>query len=118
MENNTYNIDFGYIFETEIVNIQKSYKIINVPYIDTQIVTQKMFTGYTEQQKQNVLNIVNFCLNDKNKRLYKKIDYLCSKKNKICICNINADNLRKIYDGHNYVKNQYIVYVDEINDKL
>lgn len=45
-----------------------------------------------------------YYLNHEDKAIYKKTDYLCNEKEKICICNIHADDFRRIYDGINYKK--------------
>jgi hypothetical protein len=46
--------------------------------------------------------MLDFYLSHKNKPIYKKTDYLCNEKEKICICNTHAEDLRKIYDEQNY----------------
>jgi hypothetical protein len=47
-----------------------------------------------------VNNMLSYYLNHPDK----KTDYLCNKKEKICICNTNAEDFRKIYDQNNYKK--------------
>ena len=59
--------------------------------------------------------MVEFYLNDKDKEIYKKTDYLCNEKEKLCICNTHADDFRKIYDGINYKQNiKYISWCKNI----
>ena len=43
---------------------------------------------------------MNYYLNSKDSKskIYQKNDYICNEKEKICICNLQADNFRRIYD--------------------
>lgn len=44
-------------------------------------------------------------------------DYICNKKEKICICNIHAEDFRKIYERNNYRKDiKYISWCKKEND--
>ena len=53
--------------------------------------------------------MLEYYFNHKDKPIYKKTDYLCNKKEKVCICNTHAADFRKIYDGINYKpKDKYI----------
>ncbi len=55
--------------------------------------------------------MTKYYLTHKDSEIYKKTDYLCNQKEKICICNTHADDLRKIYDGINYKENvKFISY--------
>lgn len=64
-------------------------------------------------------HLVYFYLNDKDKEIYKKTDYLCNEKEKLCICNTHADDFRKIYDGINYKQNiKYISWCKKYKDKF
>jgi len=58
------------------------------------------------QKKDIVNNMLDYYLNHKDRPIYKKTEYLCNEKEKICICNIHADDFRKIYDGINYESNK------------
>ena len=52
--------------------------------------------------------MLNFYMNDKdehNGHIYKRTDYLCNEKEKVCICNTHAEDFRKIYEGINYRQN-------------
>jgi hypothetical protein len=54
------------------------------------------------QKKQVVTEMLDYYLSHKNKPIYEKTDYLCNEREQICICNIHANDFRKIYDGINY----------------
>ena len=86
----------------------ENYKVIEVTWLDAIQVNYKMFNDdYFENsscKKEMVKEMLNYYLNHQDKAIYKKTDYLCNKKEKICICNIHADDLRKIYEGNNYDK--------------
>ena len=59
---------------------------------------------------KNFKEMTNYYLNYNDVLIYKRIDYLCNEE-EICICNIYADDLRKMYDGINYKKNvKYISF--------
>jgi hypothetical protein len=101
-----YDHSFQTIKDNEIENIRKTYKVVDVDFLDTHKLNLKIFGDeyFTKKphKKDVIKEMAEFYLNDKEKAIYKKTDYLCNKKEKICICNINADNLRKIYEGINY----------------
>ena len=50
--------------------------------------------AYFNLSKTKIMyNMLEHYLTDNNKEIYgKKINYICNKKEKICICNINANN--------------------------
>jgi hypothetical protein len=74
-----------------------------------------------------IINVNNFdesqCLNEfkhifniYNKhpdvKIYEKTDYLCNFKANICVHNINAELLRKIYDGNSYTPDKkYVSFI-------
>ena len=61
--------------------------------------------------------MTDFFINDKDKAIYEKTDYLCNEKERLCICNTNAENFRKIYDGINYKENKkYISWCKKLTD--
>lgn len=63
--------------------------------------------------KKQVLNdMVEHFSTHKDKHIFKKkINYLCNKKERMCICNTNANNFRKIYDGINYTDEIFSVWI-------
>jgi hypothetical protein len=88
--------------------IRQHYKIIDVDYLNPILVKSKMFgDNYFQNlsKVQTINNMLDYYLNHEDKAIYKKTDYLCNEKEKICICNTSAEEFRKIYDGINYKKN-------------
>lgn len=102
----------------EIKEIKENYKIIDVDWLDPDLVnlkicTDKYFSKYPNK-KEIVNNMLNYYINYENKRIYVKTDYVCNKKEKICIRNSLADEFKKIYDEKNYNKdNIYISWIKE-----
>jgi hypothetical protein len=114
---------FTSLDNNEIKHIKTYYKVVDVDWLDAIKVDYKIFDDdyFTKspQKKYTINNMVSFYLNDKDKEIYKKTDYLCNEKEKICICNIHADDFRKIYDGINYTQNKkYISWCKKYEDKF
>ena len=107
-----YHDFFTKIDDENIVCLRNTYKIIDVDYLDPILVRSKMFGDnfFTLSPKKDIVNnMLEYYFNHKDKPIYKKTDYLCNKKEKVCICNTHAADFRKIYDGINYKpKDKYI----------
>ena len=103
-----YDEFFTDINEVRIGYLRNNYKIIDVHYLDSFLVRFKMMDdNFLERTKKDMVdNMMDYYLNHKDKEIYKKTDYLCNAKEKVCICNIHAEELRKIYDGVNYKPNK------------
>ena len=100
---------FTDIDEENIIDLRNNYKILYVDYLDIDLVYAKMYDGNTfvlPRKKDIVNNMLKYYLNHKDSEIYKKTDYLCNDKEKICICNTHADDFRKIYDGVYYKPNK------------
>jgi hypothetical protein len=101
---------FTGIDEERIVYLRNNYKIIDVDYLNPMLVTSKIFNDkYFKQsphKTDTVNNMLNYYFNHSDRPIYKKTEYLCNEKEKICICNTHADDLRKIYDGIHYESNK------------
>lgn len=71
-----------------------------------------------QNQIKKVLNdMVEHFLTDKDKTIYKKkTNYLCNRKEQLCICNTHANDFRKIYDGINYKDETYVAWVKKPNE--
>jgi len=86
----------------EIEDIRSNYKIIEVDYLNLVIVRSAIFADefFTKSpHKNNIINnMLEYYLNHPDKHIYQKTDYLCNRKEKICICNIHAKDFRKIFD--------------------
>jgi hypothetical protein len=96
---------FTTIDDENIVDLRKNYKIIDVDYLDLDLVHAKMYDRNVfvlPRKKDIVNNMLEYYLNHKDSEIYKKTEYLCNEKEKICICNTQADDFRKIYDGVYY----------------
>ena len=103
----------------EIEDIRKRYKIIDVKWIDKTQVNYFMFGNeyFNLSETKIINNMLKHYLTDKDKEIYeKKINYICNKKEKICICNINANNFRKIYDDINYKDEIYISWIKKCDE--
>ena len=112
--------EYSLLDNNTLNNIKKNYKIINIDYFDYFQVYSKIFNDdyFKDNQKKVIINnMVNYYINNKNINIYTKTDYLCIEKEKICICNKNAENFRKIYDGLNYKQdNKYISWIKKQNE--
>ena len=112
-----YNDFFTGIDEENILNLRNNYKIIDVEYLHPILVRSKMFGDnfFILPAKKNIVNnMLEYYFNHKDKEIYKKTDYLCNTKEKLCICNTHAADFRKIYDGVNYKPNEkYISWFKE-----
>lgn len=97
------------INEEKILYLRNNYKIIDVDYLDPILVHSKMVSDnfFILPQKIDTLNnMLEYYLNHNDRKIYKKTDYLCNEKDKVCICNTHAEDFRKIYDGVNYTPNE------------
>jgi hypothetical protein len=106
-----YNQRFYYDYYTSLDNkqieqIRSKYKIIDVDYLNYNIVHNAILADdYFSKSplKKNIINkMLDYYLKHPDKNIYQKTDYLCNKKERICICNIHANDLRKIFDKNNF----------------
>ena len=102
--------------------IRHEFKIINVDWLSSSLVKSEMFTDEyfkkSPKKEEIVNNILDYYLNHEDKAIYKKTDYLCNQQEKICICNVHAEDFRKIYDKNNYKQgDKYISWFNVINNK-
>lgn len=108
-----YNDVIRTLYNEKIQEIRQNYKVIDVDWLDRTLVHSSMFADKyfvkTPEKKVIIHNMLDYYLNHEDKPIYKKLDYLCNAKEKICICNTHAEDFRKIYDGVNYKQgNKYI----------
>ena len=116
-----YNSHYTTLDENQINHIRENYKVIDINWLDKIEVNSKMFNDdffiKSPIKKQVVNNMLDFYLNDKYKNVYKRTEYLCNKKEKICICNTHAEYFRKVYSRKNYTQNdKYISWCEKIDD--
>jgi hypothetical protein len=114
-----YNSYYTSLNDNEIKHIRSNYKVVDIDWLDTILINTKIFDDdyfiKSPQQIYLINSMAESYLNDKDKQIYKKTDYICNEKDKICICNIHADDFRKIYDGINYKQNTtYISWCKKI----
>ena len=109
-KSNNFNDFFTGIDEENIVDLRNNYKIIDVDYLESKLVYSQMYgNNYFEllpERKKIVDNMFTYYFNHKDREIYKKTDYLCNEKVKVCICNTHADDFRKSYEGVNYEPNK------------
>lgn len=113
---------FTSLSDSKIEQIRESYKVIDIPYLDPIKVKYTMFADkYFENNpgKEEIINnMLDFYLSHKDKPIYKKTDYLCNEKEKICICNTHAEDFRKIYDEQNYKPGKkYISWISKTKER-
>jgi hypothetical protein len=101
--------------------IREQYKVIDVDWLDPIIINSTIFGDeyFTKlPKKKEIINIMlDYYLNHKDRGIYKKTDYLCNKKEKICICNTHAEDFRKIYERNNYEEGKkYISWCKKIKE--
>jgi hypothetical protein len=105
--------DTGFSFSEDMIkHIKENYKIINVDYLHPVLVKSKMNKDIyfsSPNKKKIVDDMLDYYSTHKDKELYERVDYLCDMKEKICICNTHAGDLRKIYEGINYKPNETFV---------
>ena len=112
---------FTSLSDSKIEQIRESYKVIDIPYLDPIKVKYTMFTDkYFENNpgKEEIINnMLDFYLSRNDAPIYKKTDYLCNEKEKICICNTHAEDFRKIYEEQNYKPGKkYISWIIQKKD--
>lgn len=93
------------IDEENMVYLRNNYQILYVDYLDIDLVKIKMYDRNVfvlPRKKEIINNMLEYYLNHKDSEIYKKTEYLCNEKEKICICNTHAADFRKIYDGIYY----------------
>ena len=110
-----YNDFYTSLDNEQIEHIRSNYKIIDVPYLNSIIVRSTIFAdpffSHNPLKTDIINNMLDYYLKHPDKHIYQKTDYLCNKKEKICICNIHAKDFRKIYDQNNFKEDdKYITW--------
>ena len=111
---------FGTMKQEEIDDLRTIFKIIDVDWFDKINVKSAIFADeYFNSQPEKIKvidDMVEHFETHQDKSIYtKKTNYLCNRKEKICICNVHANDFRKIYDGINYTDEQYVAWVKKFN---
>lgn len=116
---NYHNTFYTSLNNDEILNIRKNYKVIDVDWLDFNVVNYTILGDnyFTLNKKEVINNMLKYYINDKDKQIYEKTDYLCNEKEKICICNTHAEDFRKIYEQNNYQQNKkYISWCKKVKN--
>ena len=121
-----HNSHYSTIDDDEIIHIRTNYKVVDVDWLDTTLVSSKIFNDeyfVNLPKKEEVINnMLEHYLNEKDeylKHIYKITDYLCNEREKVCICNIHAEDFRKISERINYRQNtKYISWCKKYHDKF
>lgn len=114
---------FSYLDEDNYIHLKDNYKIVEVEMLDPITVSIKMFgDDYFKkfpEKKKVIQSMVKYYLQHNDKSIYEQTDYLCNEREKICICNLYARELRKSIEGKNYKSdNAYISWCKRENDKF
>lgn len=103
---------FTTLTDSMLNKINDNYKVLEVNYLSEESINNvilKNINDLSDDQVKVISEMSNYYLNHKNCAIYKKTEFLCNLKEKICIYNIHADNFRKLYDGINYNKDSRYV---------
>ena len=121
MENIKFVDNYSELTNETQEKINKIFKVINVHWLEPNLVKTKMaedeyFTKLPEK-KETVNNMLKYYYNHENSGLYERTDFLCSEKDKVCICNVNADDFRRVYDRFNYKPNEKYISWFSLSEK-
>ena len=119
-----YTDNYTWLKNNQINEIREEYKVIDVDWLSIDNVHYQMFgdkyfdnskNSDNSKTKEEIINsMLVYYLNRQDRAIYKKTDYLCNEREKICICNTHAEDFRKIYNGINYKEgDKYISWFRE-----
>jgi hypothetical protein len=86
--------------DSELTLLNKEYKIIEVPSFDYYQISSKLFGNEYFDTTFNQKKVVDSMLQHQDVDLFKRTDFICNEKEKICICNNGAEDLRKLLSDH------------------
>jgi hypothetical protein len=124
-----YTDNYTWLKNNQINEIREEYKVIDVDWLSIDNVHYQMFgdkyfdnskNSDNSKTKEEIINsMLVYYLNRQDREIYKKTDYLCNEREKICICNTHAEDFRKIYNGINYKEgDKYISWFREKKHKF
>jgi hypothetical protein len=115
---NKYTSSYWTLDNEEIKKIRKNYDIIDVDYLDPILTMYNArWINKLDEKRLNITKeLLDYHLEEKNAKIYEKTNYLCNRKERICICNTHANDLRKIFDGINYKEETYVNWIKKTND--
>ena len=119
-----YTDNYTWLKNNQINEIREEYKVIDVDWLSIDNVHYQMFgdkyfdnskNSDNSKTKEEIINsMLVYYLSRQDRAIYKKTDYLCNEREKICICNTHAEDFRKIYNGINYKEgDKYISWFRE-----
>ena len=105
----------------ELSHIKNTYKIIEINWFGKTQVRSAIFNdNYFNSNPHKIIvleDMVEHFFSHVDKTIYvKKTNYLCNRKERLCICNVHANDFRKIYDGINYNDEIYCAWVKKPNE--
>lgn len=117
---NKYTSSYWTLNNEEIEKIRKNYDIIDVDYLDPILTMYNArWINKLDEKRLNITKeLLDYHLEEKNAKIYEKTNYLCNRKERICICNTHANDLRKIFDGINYKEETYVNWIKKTNDSF
>jgi hypothetical protein len=102
--------------------INEMYKVIDVHWLEPNLVKSKMAEDeyFTKlPKKREVVNhMLKYYYNHENRSVYEKTEYICNEKEKVCICNIHADDFRRIYNRYTYKPNEKYISWFSVGESL
>lgn len=90
--------------DQDLVTIRNEFNILHVPFLTIDTVNHELISNkqFNNTEKNTIKNMSNYYFTHKNKHIHKTTDYLCDMQTKVCICNKNAENLRKLTNKAKY----------------
>ena len=86
-------------------DIKKDFYLIETDAFDKNIIIEKV-NNYNPSYTRDMNKMIEYYMNHRDYTIYEKTDCLCHEKLEVCIFNKNADKLRKINYGKNYIPNR------------
>jgi len=103
---NKYTDIYCHITEVEIGELRKKNKVLDVFSLEYEIIRLQMekdeYFQEKPKEKDSINNMLTYYKNHRDYPIYKQTEYLCDEQNRICICNIHAEELRNLYYQKGY----------------
>ena len=88
---------FEVLKKSDLDEIRKTYKIVEVPYLDPIVVDTStkndIYFVIFSKKKELLNNMVHYYLTHNDSAIYKKTNYFCNEIARVCICNTSEDDL-------------------------
>jgi hypothetical protein len=116
---------FELLKKTDLDEIIKTYKIVEVPYLDPVVVEAStkndIYFVIFSKKKELLNNMVNYYLTHNDSLIYKKTNYFCNELSRVCICNTSENDFKKSmeYINKSYFEPvSYISWSKNVGDKF